>query len=178
MLTVPDLPGVPTQVRDDEAAFTREQAEFRSTHRRSWEVDVEEKRRFAKLAPDRDAFVAAIRQRRAAEFAALQVGTGGGAACYRPQEEAPPSLGLARVQGLSQGLPAPSAATVLVLDPRRSMAACGTRAHAAVPERTPTCSSKRLDLQRCMRPESRGPTCCSFTTLEMGANAHNVPVSC
>lgn len=37
------------------------------------QVDVEEKRRFLKMAEDKEVFEAAIKQRRAAEFAALQV---------------------------------------------------------------------------------------------------------
>lgn len=42
-------------------------------HRKSWEVDIEEKRRFLKTLPDKEGFESIIRTRRTAEFAALQV---------------------------------------------------------------------------------------------------------
>ncbi|CAL8465076.1 g4611 [Coccomyxa elongata] len=57
----------------DEARFHKEQEEFRVAHRKSWEVDIEEKRRFLKTLPDKEVFESIIRTRRTTEFAALQV---------------------------------------------------------------------------------------------------------
>lgn len=41
-------------------------------HSKSWEVDIEEKRRFLKTLPDKEAFETAIKARRTSEFAQLQ----------------------------------------------------------------------------------------------------------
>ena len=57
----------------DKAKFISGQAEFKRQHRASWEVDVQEKQRFLKMAEDKAAFEDAIKSRRAADFAALQV---------------------------------------------------------------------------------------------------------
>lgn len=65
--------GNTTQLEADEARFHKEQEEFRVAHRKSWEVDIEEKRRFLKTLPDKEVFESIIRTRRTAEFAALQV---------------------------------------------------------------------------------------------------------
>lgn len=61
------------QVEADKTKFIADQAEFKRQHRASWEVDVQEKQRFLKMADDKAAFEDAIKSRRAADFAALQV---------------------------------------------------------------------------------------------------------
>jgi hypothetical protein len=60
-------------MKEDEAHFYKEQEEFKEKHRQSWEVDIEEKHRLQKMLADKETFESAIRERRAAEFAALQV---------------------------------------------------------------------------------------------------------
>ncbi len=67
------LCGINSQLEADEARFHKEQEEFRVAHRKSWEVDIEEKRRFLKTLPDKEVFESIIRTRRTTEFAALQV---------------------------------------------------------------------------------------------------------
>ena len=64
---------MPAQLEEDKAKFISDQAEFKRSHRAAWEVDVQEKQRFLKMAEDKAAFEEAIRSRRAADFAALQV---------------------------------------------------------------------------------------------------------
>ena len=61
------------QVEEDQAKFLKDQEEFKRSHRASWEVDVKEKQRLRALADDKAAFEEAVKTRRAAEFAALQV---------------------------------------------------------------------------------------------------------
>lgn len=63
----------PAQVEEDRAKFLRDQEEFKRSHRASWEVDVKEKQRLIALADDKAAFEEAVKSRRAADFAALQV---------------------------------------------------------------------------------------------------------
>ncbi len=61
------------QLKADEAQFYKEQEEYKQKHRMSWEVDIEEKRRLTKMLADKETFENAIKERRATEFAALQV---------------------------------------------------------------------------------------------------------
>ena len=61
------------QVEEDRAKFLKDQEEFKRSHRASWEIDVKEKQRLIALAADKEAFEEAIKTRRVAEFAALQV---------------------------------------------------------------------------------------------------------
>ena len=61
------------QVEEDQAKFLKDQEEFKRSHRASWEIDVKEKQRLKALADDKAAFEEAVKTRRAAEFAALQV---------------------------------------------------------------------------------------------------------
>lgn len=61
------------QLKEDEAQFYREQEEFKQRHAKSWEVDIEEKRRLQKMLPDKEYFQNLIMERRATEFAALKV---------------------------------------------------------------------------------------------------------
>lgn len=70
MLTRIILVGV--QLKADEERFHREQEEFKVAHSKSWEVDIEEKRRFMKTLPDKEAFQSTIKARRTSEFAQLQ----------------------------------------------------------------------------------------------------------
>lgn len=65
-----------SQVEEDRARFLQDQEDFKRSHRTSWEVDVQEKQRFTKLAEDKAAFEEAVKSRRAADFAALQVRIG------------------------------------------------------------------------------------------------------
>lgn len=59
----------------DKAKFLKDQEDFKKAHRVSWEVDVQEKQRFFKMVEDKEAFEEAVKSRRAADFAALQVCT-------------------------------------------------------------------------------------------------------
>ena len=63
----------PAQVEEDRAKFLKDQEEFKRNHRASWEIDVKEKQRLVALADDKAAFEEAVKSRRAADFAALQV---------------------------------------------------------------------------------------------------------
>ena len=79
------------QLEEDRAKFIRDQEEFKRAHRASWEVDVQEKQRFLKMAEDKGAFEDAIKSRRATDFAALQV---------RPSVfPLQPSIACSRLQG-------------------------------------------------------------------------------
>ncbi|KAK9917232.1 hypothetical protein WJX75_002153 [Coccomyxa subellipsoidea] len=60
------------KLKADEERFHREQEEFKVAHSKSWEVDIEEKRRFMKTLPDKEAFQSTIKARRISEFAQLQ----------------------------------------------------------------------------------------------------------
>ena len=71
----------PAQVEEDRAKFLRDQEEFKRSHRASWEIDVKEKQRLIALADDKAAFEEAVKSRRAADFAALQVRR---SCCCRP----------------------------------------------------------------------------------------------
>ena len=63
---------VRSQLKADEERFHREQEEFKVAHAKSWEVDIEEKRRFLKMLPDKEVFQTTIKTRRTSEFAQLQ----------------------------------------------------------------------------------------------------------
>ncbi|EIE20453.1 hypothetical protein COCSUDRAFT_30620 [Coccomyxa subellipsoidea C-169] len=60
------------KLKGDEERFHKDQDEFKVAHSKSWEVDIEEKRRFLKTLPDKEAFETAIKARRTSEFAQLQ----------------------------------------------------------------------------------------------------------
>ena len=85
------------QLKGDEERFHKDQDEFKVAHSKSWEVDIEEKRRFLKTLPDKEAFETAIKARRTSEFAQLQVRLGPGLYEYSARSSHYPDLLAARV---------------------------------------------------------------------------------